>query len=231
MQAPTARPTHQVNCKIDQQHSSMAPLPKNEQRVLALKCKWEQCTVTLPIAVEKYQEFAEHVMTHVDDVLATTLQEEDGSRIQNDEAFAPFVIPYKCGWFGCSWEIRGNQKEFTRHVLFHAYHSKLKCLGAFAIIADKLKQCSFDVETQDLLPDLSDPFLCKFESCGMEFVCPDKFYRHVDRHGNSANREDILVTTGEKQNLTSTVGDGKDWEGFAIKKLTQAVCRWEGMEK
>eukprot|EP00795_Rhopilema_esculentum_P015510 gene15510-6773_t len=200
--------------------SNLASGKANDTRVLALKCKWNGCGTTLALPADGYQAFAEHVLRHLKSYLDEIMP------CRNDEE-TTLALPLKCLWFECQSEIRRSVGEFTRHVMFHAYHSKLKCLGAFIVIAEKLRQCSFDVETQDLLPDLSDPFLCRWESCGLEFYCPDQFYRHVDMHGHEAHREDVLVTTGEKVKAKNDGEFEEELEGLTVQKMMQSVCRWE----
>ena len=212
----------------------MPPIPRgcSEKRLLALQCKWGDCDKTLAVPVGSYQDFAEHVFGHVSEYLSSIgLSKQDiENHITSNENSAEWSLmtPLACNWSECHWEVRGSPDEYCRHVLFHAYHTRLKCLGAFAVISEGLRQCSFDVETQNLLPDLSEPFLCRWESCGMQFLCPDKFYRHVDIHGHAAHREDVLVTTGEKAKEETAGTNDKDIEGLHVQTMTQSVCRWEG---
>ena len=208
----------------------MAPRPKakkkfacnNTEKVLALSCRWQGCDAAFALHLEEYKTFAGHVMEHRNDVLNMISCYEQ----END---SPSLIPYKCLWNGCSWEISSNKEQYTRHVMFHAYHSKLKCLGAFEIILENANQCKLDLENQDLLPDISDAFQCKWESCGMSFLCPDAFYRHVDMHGYNANREGVMVAHGEEGKLYSLPESNKIVTGMTVQKLMQSVCRWEGI--
>lgn len=211
----------------------MPPVPRgcSEKRLLALKCNWQKCEETFALPVGSYQDFAEHVFGHLNDYLSSVgLSQSDlvQSTDSEHQAVMSLLKPLTCGWMECHWEVRGNPDEFCRHVLFHAYHSKLKCLGAFAVISEGMRQCSFEVENQNLLPDVSETFICKWESCGMQFLCPDKFYRHVDMHGHAAHREDVLVTTGEKATTEAMGANDKEVEGLHVQTMTQSVCRWEG---
>ena len=213
----------------------MPPVPKSRRypgkRLLALQCKWQECNETFDLPITDYQDFSEHVFGHVSSYLTSVgfSQHDIANHVTGeDSSECPLLTKLTCRWSECDWEVRGNPDEFSRHALFHAYHAKLKCLGAFAIILDKLRQCTFDVETSDLLPDLSEPFVCKWEGCETQFLCPDKFYRHVDLHGQAAHREDVLVTTGEKTKSGVAASNENEFEGLKVETMTQSVCRWEG---
>ncbi len=200
----------------------MAPRPKAKKKfrsgkaLLALTCRWDGCGSSFEQPLEEYQVFAEHVMEHIKKYL------ESFSVCETDEETSlPPLVSYKCLWNECSWEVRGEHEEFSRHVMFHAYHSRLKCLGAFEMLIGNANQCELDADTQDLLPNVSQPFLCKWESCGLSLLCPDKFYRHVEMHGYDASKEDVMVVI-EKDGKPSMV------DGMAVQKMMQSVCRWEG---
>lgn len=214
----------------------MPPVPRgcSEKRLLALKCEWKGCEKTLALPVSSYQDFAEHVFGHISGYVGSIgLSEHDianRSSSSEDGAVLSLMTPLACCWSQCHWEVRGNPDEFSRHVMFHSYHAKLKCLGAFAVISDGMQQCSFDVDTQNLLPDVSEPFMCRWESCSIQFLCPDKFYRHVDMHAHAAHREDVLVTTGERMVTEGLGTDDKEIEGLQVQRMTQSVCRWEGRQ-
>ena len=206
----------------------------SEKRLLALQCKWRECDETFAVPVNNYQDFAEHVFRHINEYLGGMgfSQSDIANSLSatSESADLALATPLVCSWSECSWEVRGSPDEFSRHVLFHAYHMKLKCLGALAVISGGLRQCSFDVETSDLLPDVSEAFLCRWESCDAQFLCPDNFYRHVDSHGYAAHKEDVLVATSDKTNTGAAGSSEKEYEGQQLHKMTQFVCKWEGMQ-
>lgn len=214
----------------------MPPVPRgcSEKRLLGLLCKWKECDEPFALPASSYQDFSEHVFRHVKDYLSSVgfSQYDIANQVTKNEDGADWslVTPLTCSWSECNWELRGGPDEFSRHVLFHAYHAKLKCLGAFAVISEGLRQCSFDVETSDLLPDVSEAFVCKWEGCDTQFLCPDKFYRHVDLHGYAAHREDVLVTTGEKTKPEVPESNEKEFEELQVQTMTQSVCRWDGTQ-
>eukprot|EP00794_Sanderia_malayensis_P014400 gene14400-15899_t len=217
----------------------MAPRPKAKRRfghnslekVLALTCRWQGCVSEFELHLDDYQTFAEHVMQHINQFIQDFHDSNENHQDVNDcdTILSNNNNNYKCAWNNCYWEAAvGNVDEFTRHVMFHAYHSRLKCLGAFEIILQGVNQCSLNVETPDLLPEVGEPFLCKWDTCGMNLLCPEKFYKHVEMHAYNAGREDVMVVTEDNGKLYSLPTCGQTVNGMAVQKLLQSVCRWDG---
>ena len=158
---------------------------KRRKRILTLLCEWDNCEAEQMLPPEEYQVFAAHIRHHIDDAVDRANEElsDEGEQEQGSR--------FQCLWRGCTWDTGTDLLEFTRHVLFHGYHSKLKCNGAIEELNCNLTSCTLDAETQNLLPDLSQPFTCLWDSCRTEFQCADKFYRHVDEHTLATEGVDV----------------------------------------
>jgi len=73
--------------------------------------------------------------------------------------------------------------ELFRHIMYHGYHVLLKSLGGLVQAKMGLSTCRIEVEDPYVLLSNLSPMVCQWEGCQTEFVCPDKYYRHVEKHG------------------------------------------------
>lgn len=79
----------------------------------------------------------------------------------------------------------------VRHIYYHGYHTKVKCLGANLIEKLALQGCQLDPHTRNSVPELSEPLICNWADCKIEFVNVQHFYWHIHSHAESP--------TGEKE--------------------------------
>ncbi|XP_066925037.1 histone H4 transcription factor-like [Clytia hemisphaerica] len=153
-------------------------MPKQKKRspkICMVACEWENCQWRLDIEPTEYEIFSDHLKAHADAFVAKMREDADWSE---DKAMACC-----CMWRGCSWEGCGEWTELLRHVMYHGYHVLLKALGK--IVQEKLQLATCRIEMEDPYNMLinATPLLCQWSGCNTEFFCPNKFYRHVDKHG------------------------------------------------
>ena len=144
---------------------------------MRLLCEWEGCGSEYE--VEAFSAFRDHVEEHLKDLLPGYCVVGCSDVLPED---------FTCPWTDCGWDSSNEAQEFIRHSLFHAFHTRLKVLGFVKQQELKLPQCTLDVQTRNLVPDFPDPFLCEWESCHMEFHCPNRFFHHVDSHAMSCDK-------------------------------------------
>lgn len=104
--------------------------------------------------------------THVSD-LNTRINEKD-------------INVYVCQWSGCLYESN-DPDEISRHVNYHAYHTKLKCIGSNIRTRIKLPKCCRDSEWKNVV-DLPAPLLCRWEECLKYFRNYQLYLYHVAAH-------------------------------------------------
>ena len=112
------------------------------------------------------EKFLAHVAEHAGQVAVS---------VKDDELYIT------CMWEDCGFGTC-DQKEILRHIYFHAYHTKVKCLGANMIEQLALQGCQLDQETRNAVPELSEPFICCWEDCQLEYLNVQQFYWHVHTH-------------------------------------------------
>ncbi len=77
----------------------------------------------------------------------------------------------------------------VRHIYYHAYHTKIKCLGANLIEKLALQGCQLDPQTRNSVPELSEPIVCYWEHCGVEFLNVQQFYWHIPTHALHSSQQ------------------------------------------
>lgn len=108
---------------------------KNE--VLNLVCQWKNCSFKTP----SIDRFVSHVASHVPDLVIK--HNGNGQQV------------YVCQWNNCAFE-NGISEEIMRHVNFHAYLTKLKCIGTNIRGRIKLPVCSIlNIRSIRILRELS----------------------------------------------------------------------------
>lgn len=93
--------------KSDAKKRKVAVKLKSEK--LNLVCEWKECE----FSSNSIDSFIKHVATHV---------------TQLDIRITPEMEVYACLWSGCIYENEIDV-NIIRHVNYHAFHSKLKCIG------------------------------------------------------------------------------------------------------
>ena len=76
---------------------------------LNLNCEWQQCNFN----TTSLETFVKHVSNHITELDIRITSEEE---------------VYACLWNGCEF-ISSVDVDIMKHVNFHAFHTKLKCLG------------------------------------------------------------------------------------------------------
>ena len=79
----------------------------------------------------------------------------------------------------CRWRECGNEQSFhtfmelQRHVYFHAFHTRLKSIGASLSTKNALPICQFESSHRNNLPDLPDQLRCSWHGCDvcLSFFC------------------------------------------------------------
>lgn len=130
---------------------------------LILICDWTMCRALY----EDMEQFYEHVAEHANQVDLKS-RETDCSML--------------CLWEDCGFETV-DFREMARHLYYHAYHTKTKCLGANLIEKNALQGCQLDPHTRNAISEVSDPFICMWSDCNVEFLNVQQYYWHV--HGHS----------------------------------------------
>ena len=129
---------------------------------LVLICDWEVCKQLF----QNMDRFLEHVAQHAGQVDV----DDKGS--------------VTCMWEDCGF-VTSDQNEMTRHIYYHAYHTKIKCLGANLIEKLGLQSCKRDSKTRNVVPELTEPLICLWVDCQLEFLSVQEFYWHVHTHFSS----------------------------------------------
>ncbi|XP_036381694.1 histone H4 transcription factor isoform X3 [Megalops cyprinoides] len=94
--------------------------------------------------------------------------------------------------------------ELWRHVYFHCYHTKLKQWGHHVLQSQPdLGTCALGLQNRNIVPDITDNFVCQWEHCEASLDNPEWFYRHVEMHGmcmemKSNGKEESVVHCGWK---------------------------------
>ncbi|XP_002405898.3 histone H4 transcription factor [Ixodes scapularis] len=127
---------------------------------VVLRCEWLECDFVSGISPEFYT----HVNKHL---------KEDATLLDTSE----------CPWRDCS-TVPKSRGELRTHVLFHAFHTKIKCYGQNLVERQKTPQrCQLDKQTRNLIPDTPEQFECQWEGCDdADFENPEAFYEHVSNH-------------------------------------------------
>ena len=116
---------------------------------------------------------------------------------------------YACSWKECCWDSPLDAGDLIRHVFFHAFHTKIKVEGFKKQKEMNLSLCTLDSQSRNLIPENTEPFLCEWKECSVEFNCPSLFYRHVDSHALAVDKS-----------LFEIRDDGR--------KKYVVTCQWEG---
>ncbi|XP_023708960.1 histone H4 transcription factor [Cryptotermes secundus] len=88
---------------------------------------------------------------------------------------------YACLWESCGFES-SDSNEIVRHVNFHSYHTKIKCIGSNILARSRLPACTFIQVGKNLVPDLPDPFTCCWDDCERTFNNSQMYFNHVQTH-------------------------------------------------
>lgn len=71
-----------------------------------------------------------------------------------------------CHWKDCEG-FTETLPELRRHILLHAFHTKIKCHGANLQISKKISGCSLGIDSRNIIPELPEPLVCLWEDCSV----------------------------------------------------------------
>lgn len=71
----------------------------------------------------------------------------------------------QCLWNDCNNDIDGEASDYLRHVYFHAFHVKIKCIGALLLERTGRQSCLYDSTNRNLIPDLPECLQCGWDQC------------------------------------------------------------------
>ena len=78
---------------------------------------------------------------------------------------------FTCGWRHCGAQILGSVIDFNRHVYFHVFHVRLKCLGAHLARVLDLGTCMLGSQSCNWIPELPENLQCAWDTCKVVCVC------------------------------------------------------------
>ncbi|XP_046550772.1 histone H4 transcription factor-like [Haliotis rubra] len=130
---------------------------------LVYDCEWGDCDEQFT----DIPDFLRHIGIHIWNLVSTATSEEKG---------------FSCGWRDCGTQILGDKHDFNRHVYFHAFHVKLKCVGAVVIKKTRYPVCTIDGQSRNWIPELPESLQCGWTACGAVCDNPVIFYNHVANH-------------------------------------------------
>jgi hypothetical protein len=164
---PSVDPDDSVTSKKPKQRVKRY-CPKWEDMNQQLECEWDSCSRVLTSMDEYLSHLNEHLEEHI-----------NANRESNC---------FRCEWDNCDSTEFFCESTFTRHVKFHAFHSKLKQIGTQVLktlqenSAESNKtapKCNLDDETRNYIPELPYKFECSWNMCDYTTDNPEHFYRHI----------------------------------------------------
>ena len=133
---------------------------------------------------------------------------------QVDVVFKGDAASITCVWEDCGFET-SDQREMVRHIYYHAYHTKIKCLGANLIEKLALPGCTLDPQSRNTVPELETALVCHWDDCSVEFVNVQEFYWHVHTHSMSVQ----ITQTEDKKNQMKCL-----WENCKSSFSSKVFC-------
>lgn len=137
---------------------------------MTLQCEWNDCNGVY----DSMTTFTEHVNEHLMQHLGASLQGEDKSGQD-----------IHCCWRECNTDIDGDIACYLRHVYFHTFHVKIKCIGALLLEKTGRQLCLYDSISRNLIPELPECLECGWKDCHAQFENAEMFYQHVQSHSDT----------------------------------------------
>lgn len=107
-----------------------------------------------------------------------------GSDIFSNDIFCILEEPQsKCLWNLCTFES-SDASCLSRHVDFHAYHTRLKNFGLGLGDVITIPNCLADSKFRNVIPDIPEDYLCDWNGCKSTFGRFMDYVDHVDEHLN-----------------------------------------------
>lgn len=158
IQSQTVDNIEQVNCSISmlEPHRSRFTWFKHANYT-SFHCEWKKCGQAIPNA----DSFCDHVIEHFHDI-------------------SPNEDLYECLWDLCGF-VSTDISAVTRHLSFHAYHTKLKSYGESYRISLNIPQCAYDSRNRNYIVDTDDDYLCQWSDCYVKFNSIIKYFEHVNK--------------------------------------------------
>lgn len=69
-----------------------------------------------------------------------------------------------CHWKDCEG-FTENLSELRRHILLHAFHTKIKCHGRNLQIQKNMPDCNLSIHSRNIIPELPEPLICAWDGC------------------------------------------------------------------
>ncbi|RUS83919.1 hypothetical protein EGW08_008333 [Elysia chlorotica] len=132
-------------------------------------CEWCDCTHE----TGSMNEFNHHVGLH----RRAYTQHCGPSAEQGEEEFI-----FYCQWRDCQSQIEGKVDDFARHLFYHTFHQYLKFLGQHIQTVDGMEPCGLGSLSRNMIPELPEKLMCRWQDCNMVYDNPYIFYSHVAHH-------------------------------------------------
>ncbi|XP_045207543.2 histone H4 transcription factor-like [Mercenaria mercenaria] len=140
---------------------------------LILQCEWRDCNEMFNCM----NTFTQHVTMHLMQHLQYT--SENGAMLEPE-----IGTDMHCYWRECNGDVDGETSDYLRHVYFHTFHVKIKCIGALLLERTGRQPCLYDSRNRNLIPDLPECLECGWDQCHVRFENAELFYRHVQSHAD-----------------------------------------------
>lgn len=143
----------------------------SKKDLLTLVCEWNHCLIIF----DEMTCFINHVTEHLSDLGLSVIPREELESQEGD---------FKCQWRDCGHRdvFFQSMLDLIRHVYFHAFHVKLKCIGVNLMLKNKLNTHNCSTLNRNTIPDLPERFTCSWQNCGVTYDNPELFYQHVAAH-------------------------------------------------
>ncbi|VVC30930.1 Zinc finger C2H2-type [Cinara cedri] len=158
------------NLKERKKQCSRKKILDLDQINMKFKCGWTECD----FESSSIKVYLKHVSHHVNNLWTEEWQ-------SNKDRW------FSCLWNNCTFQSNCEVKS-TTHVNFHAYHTRLKCIGLAVLFHWEIPECKLNGDGFDILPDLPDEFKCDWENCNLTFECMQYYVYHVAQHLNNYSK-------------------------------------------
>ena len=151
---------------------------KQSPKSIELCCEFSECTDKCT----GMEALGHHVSLHL------SIMKDQLSRnvaIDSEDSDDVDLTKCECPWRGCEviLTVSSDWEHCTRHIYFHAFHSYLKALGDDGLrCRDISLECQREENQRNIIPELPDPFICKWNDCKYRVDKPWLYYQHVNSH-------------------------------------------------
>uniref|UniRef100_A0A336M5I8 CSON012447 protein n=1 Tax=Culicoides sonorensis TaxID=179676 RepID=A0A336M5I8_CULSO len=156
---------------------------------MMLECEWNRCDCEFTDVKSYHAHINEHVSEITDEM-------------ETEELFV-------CQWSLCQFTTP-DIMNLRRHLIYHAYHTRIKTNGANLCYTVKLPVCKISSENRNVIPERNSDYFCYWDDCQESFVSIQNFFDHVAYH--------VML---EYPNIPSN----------SAKTLKEIPCKWENCDK